>query len=87
LSRSNLQTARGYSTLETGATFLPMTGLILVVAPFAGRLTDRHGSRALATAVMLLIALGLLLLSAFGLAAGWAGFCPRSRSSAWASGS
>ena len=53
-----LQTARGYSPLETGAAFLPMTGLILVVAPMAGRLTDRFGSRAPATAGMLLIALG-----------------------------
>jgi EmrB/QacA subfamily drug resistance transporter len=68
-----LQTARGYSPLETGAAFLPMTGLILVVAPIAGRLTDRLGSRAPATAGMLLIALGLLLLSAFGLGGGSGG--------------
>jgi EmrB/QacA subfamily drug resistance transporter len=68
-----LQTARGYSPLGTGAAFLPMTGLILVVAPIAGRLTDRLGGRVPATAGMLLLALGLLLLSEFGLGGGLAG--------------
>ncbi len=71
-----LQTARGYSPLETGAAFLPMTGLILVVAPIAGRLTDRFGSRMPATAGMLLIALGLLLLSEFGLGGALDGLLP-----------
>jgi EmrB/QacA subfamily drug resistance transporter len=71
-----LQTARGYSPLETGAAFLPMTGLILVVAPIAGGLTDRLGSRAPATAGMLLIALGLLLLSEFGLGGDLGGLLP-----------
>lgn len=71
-----LQTARGYSPLETGAAFLPMTGLILVVAPIAGRATDRLGSRAPTTAGMLLIALGLLLLSEFGLGGGLGGLLP-----------
>ena len=71
-----LQTARGYSPLETGAAFLPMTGLILVVAPIAGRLTDRVGSRVPATAGMLLVALGLLLLSEIGLGGGLGGLLP-----------
>jgi MFS family permease len=71
-----LQTVRGYSPLETGAAFLPMTGLILIVAPLAGRLTDRFGSRAPATAGMLLIAFGLLLLSDFGLGGGLGGLLP-----------
>jgi MFS family permease len=71
-----LQTARGYSPLETGAAFLPMTGLILVVAPIAGRFADRFGSRMPATAGMLLIALGLLLLSEFGLSGGLGGLLP-----------
>ncbi len=71
-----LQTARGYSPLETGAAFLPMTGMILVVAPMAGRLTDRFGSRVPATAGMLLVALGLLLLSEFGLGGGLGGLLP-----------
>ncbi len=68
-----LQTARGYSPLGTGAAFLPMTALILVVAPCAGRLSDRVGSRTPATAGMLSIALGLLMLSEFGLGDGLRG--------------
>jgi MFS family permease len=71
-----LQTARGYSPLGTGAAFLPMTGLILIVAPLAGRLTDRLGSRLPATAGMLMLALGLLLLSEFGLGGGLDGLLP-----------
>ena len=71
-----LQTALGYSPLGTGAVFLPMTGLILVVAPLSGRLTDRLGSRAPATAGMLLIALGLLLLSELGLGGDLGGLLP-----------
>lgn len=68
-----LQTGLGYSPLGTGAAFLPMTGLILVVAPLAGRLTDRFGGRWPATAGMLLLALGLLLLAEIGLGRGVSG--------------
>jgi MFS family permease len=38
-----IQNILGYSAIETGATFLPMTVLIILVAPFAGRLSDRIG--------------------------------------------
>lgn len=65
-----LQTGLGYSPLGTGAAFLPMTGLILLVAPLAGRLSDRFGGRWPATAGMLLLALGLLLLAETGLGGG-----------------
>lgn len=68
-----LQTALNYSPLRTGFVFLPMTGLILVIAPLAGRLTDRVGSRAPAAGGMLLMALGLLLLSELGLRGGLGG--------------
>ena len=40
-----LQNVLGYSAIKTGATFLPMTVLIILVAPFAGRLSDRIGPR------------------------------------------
>src|SRR5262249_41198783 len=40
-----LQNVLGYSAIKTGATFLPMTILIMVVAPLAGRSADRIGSR------------------------------------------
>ena len=71
-----LQTARGYSPLGTGAAFLPMTGVILIVAPLAGRITDRLGGRTPATAGMLLLALGLLLLAELGLGGGLGGLLP-----------
>jgi EmrB/QacA subfamily drug resistance transporter len=40
-----LQNVLGYSAIKTGATFLPMTLLIILVAPFAGRFSDRTGPR------------------------------------------
>ncbi len=40
-----MQTILGYSAVQTGAAFLPLTILIILVAPVAGRTTDRIGSR------------------------------------------
>src|ERR671937_2195096 len=40
-----LQNILRYSAIDTGATFLPMTVLIILVAPAAGKLSDRLGSR------------------------------------------
>ena len=42
-----MQNILGYSAVQAGAAFLPMTLLIIVVAPIAGRLSDRLGSRGL----------------------------------------
>src|SRR5262249_17570807 len=56
-----LQNVLGYSAIQTGATFLPMTVLIILVAPAAGRLTDRIGPRWLMTAGMTLLTGSLLL--------------------------
>ena len=44
-----MQTILGLSALETGVRFLPMTILIIVTAPIAGRLSDKYGSRWLLT--------------------------------------
>jgi EmrB/QacA subfamily drug resistance transporter len=52
-----MQNVLGYSAVQAGAAFLPMTLLIIVVAPLAGRLSDRFGSR-------WLMATGMVLLSA-----------------------
>ena len=49
------------SPLETGVRFLPMTILIIVTAPIAGRLSDRFGSRWLLAGGMLLVAASLAL--------------------------
>jgi EmrB/QacA subfamily drug resistance transporter len=56
-----LQNILGYSAIKTGATFLPMTLLIIMVAPFAGRFTDRIGPRWPMVAGMTLLTGSLLL--------------------------
>jgi EmrB/QacA subfamily drug resistance transporter len=56
-----LQRVLGYSAIETGATFLPMTVLIILVAPAAGSFSDRVGARWLMGAGMTLLAISLLL--------------------------
>jgi EmrB/QacA subfamily drug resistance transporter len=52
-----------YSPTRAGATFLPMTVLIILVAPFAGRLSDKIGPRWLVTAGQAFLAISLLLFS------------------------
>src|SRR5205814_358982 len=56
-----LQNVLGYGAIRTGATFLPMTGLIILVAPVAGRFSDRVGPRWLMTTGMTLLTGSLLL--------------------------
>src|SRR5438445_6745811 len=56
-----LQGVLGYSAIETGATFLPLTVLIILVAPIAGRFSDRVGARWLMGAGMTLLAVSLIL--------------------------
>ena len=62
-----MQNILGYSATKTGAAFLPMTILIILIAPVAGRSSDRIGSRALMTAGMLCLAGSLVLFSRLGL--------------------
>jgi len=61
-----MQNILGYSAVKAGASFLPMTLLIIVVAPLAGRLSDRLGSRWLLTGGMTLVAAQLLYFSRLG---------------------
>jgi EmrB/QacA subfamily drug resistance transporter len=56
-----LQNILHYSAIKTGATFLPMTVLIILVAPAAGRVSDRVGPRWLMGAGMTLLTVSLLL--------------------------
>ena len=58
-----LQNILGYSAVETGAAFLPMTVLVIVVAPIAGKAADRIGPRWLMGGGMSLLAGSLLLFS------------------------
>ncbi|HKS78522.1 MAG TPA: MFS transporter [Gaiellaceae bacterium] len=50
-----------YSPAKAGATFLPMVLLIIFIAPIAGRLSDRIGSRWLMGGGMTLLGISLLL--------------------------
>jgi predicted MFS family arabinose efflux permease len=61
-----MQNVLKYSPVQAGASFLPMTILIILVAPRAGALTDKVGSRWLVGGGMTLLALMLLYYSTLG---------------------
>ena len=56
-----MQNILGYSAVRAGAAFLPMTLLIIIVAPLAGRASDRVGSRWLMTGGLALVGASLLV--------------------------
>jgi EmrB/QacA subfamily drug resistance transporter len=62
-----VQNILGYSAIQAGAIFLPMTILIIIVAPIAGKLSDRIGSRWLMGAGMTIVGVSLLLYQRVGL--------------------
>ena len=57
-----LQNVLGYSPLETGVRFLPLSVTSFVVAPFAGRLAARYPVRAFLGLGLVLVSLALLLM-------------------------
>ena len=61
-----MQNVLGYSPTQAGASFLPMTVLIILIAPRAGALTDRIGSRSLVGAGMTLLSLMLFYFATLG---------------------
>jgi EmrB/QacA subfamily drug resistance transporter len=62
-----MQLIRGYSAFGAGVRFLPMTVMIIVTAPAAGRYASRHGSRIPMTYGLILAGSGLLILSRLSL--------------------
>jgi len=62
-----LQNILGWSPTKAGASFLPMTILIILVAPIAGKMSDRIGSRWLMGGGMTLVSISLLLYQRVGL--------------------
>jgi EmrB/QacA subfamily drug resistance transporter len=56
-----LQQVGGYSPLAAGAALLPVTALLLVFSPIAGRLAQRFGARLLLSLGPAVVGLGLLL--------------------------
>jgi len=57
------QNAYGYSAFEAALLFTPWPIGIMLAAPHAGRLADRHSPAALATAGLALFTVGLVLLA------------------------
>jgi EmrB/QacA subfamily drug resistance transporter len=58
-----VQNILGYSPIQAGAAFLPMTCCIIFFAPVSGRLSDRIGSRWLMGGGLLLVSLSLVFFS------------------------
>ncbi len=56
-----IQNVLGYSAIQTGAIFLPMTVLIILIAPRAGKLSDTVGPRWLIGGGLALVAGSLVL--------------------------
>jgi EmrB/QacA subfamily drug resistance transporter len=56
-----VQNILGYSPTKAGAVFLPMTILIILIAPISGKLSDRFGGRWLMGGGMTLLGISLLL--------------------------
>src|SRR4051794_5485798 len=72
-----VQNVLGYSPTKAGAIFLPMTILIILVAPIAGKLSDRIGSRWLMGAGMSTLGVSLLLYQRIGLHTGFWSLLPQ----------
>ena len=64
-----MQQVLGFSPVKAGASFLPMTVLIIIVAPRAGHLADRIGARLLVGSGQLLVGIALLLFARLGVGA------------------
>ena len=58
-----MQLIRGYTPLQAGLRFLPMTVMIVITAPNAGRWASKHGSRGAMSYGLTLAGAGLLILS------------------------
>ena len=61
-----MQTVLGYSALQAGTATLPITVLMLLLSPRAGRLAQRIGPRVPMTIGPLVVAMGLFLLARIG---------------------
>jgi EmrB/QacA subfamily drug resistance transporter len=66
-----VQNILGYSPTKAGAVFLPMTLLIILIAPVAGKQSDRIGGRWLMGGGMTLLGISLLLYQRVGLHTGF----------------
>jgi predicted MFS family arabinose efflux permease len=66
-----LQFVLGYSALQAGVRVAPLAGVLMVVAPLAGRLTGRFGNKVLVSTGMTIVALGLWFMGTLTVASGY----------------
>jgi EmrB/QacA subfamily drug resistance transporter len=71
-----LQNILGYSALDTGLRFLPLTGMIFVCAAIAGRLVDHVPARWLIGPGFVLVGAGLLLMRGIEVGDTWTHLLP-----------
>jgi EmrB/QacA subfamily drug resistance transporter len=71
-----LQDILGYSPFQTGIRFLPLTAMVLVAAPLAGRLSAHVPLRLLIGVGLGLVTLGLGLMTLVGPTSGWTVLLP-----------
>jgi EmrB/QacA subfamily drug resistance transporter len=71
-----MQNVLGYTPLQAGIRFLPSTMMVIVVAPLAGRLADRVGSRPLMTFGLLAVSGALFWQSHITVTSGYGAILP-----------
>ncbi len=71
-----IQNILGYSPLQAGVRFLPTTLMIVLIAPLAGRLVDKIGSRAPMTVGLSLVAVALYLQTRITVSSGYSDLLP-----------
>jgi predicted MFS family arabinose efflux permease len=71
-----MQNILGYSPVHAGVVFLPMSVLVVVTAPLAGKATDMIGPRWPIAVGMTMLAVALLLFSRLGAQASFADLLP-----------
>jgi EmrB/QacA subfamily drug resistance transporter len=71
-----VQNMLGYSAIEAGIRFLPLTGAIFLTAGIAGRLSARVPTRLLIGPGFVLIAIGLLLMHGLDVGSDWTALLP-----------
>jgi EmrB/QacA subfamily drug resistance transporter len=71
-----IQNQLGFSALESGLRFLPVTVLSFIAAPISGKLAERFGVRWFVGGGLLLVAAGLFLMSGLDAGDSWTALLP-----------
>jgi EmrB/QacA subfamily drug resistance transporter len=71
-----IQNILGYSALQSGVRFMPVTLLSFAVAPLAGKLAERLGVRWFLAGGLTMVAIGLLLMNGLAPGDGWTVLLP-----------